>query len=100
MVTLPASWRSITTSPSEDKLKRALLEREAELREAQRITKVGNWKLAGETATWSEELHRIFGHDPALPAPSFSEQVEIFTPESWARLQGCHRKSNKDRNAL
>ena len=73
----------------------ALREREAELREAQRITKVGNWKLAGETVTWSEELHRIFGHDPVLPAPSYSEQKEIITPESWARLQVVIERATK-----
>ena len=68
---------------------------EAELREAQRLTKVGSWKLAGETVTWSEELHRIFGHDPALPAPSYSEQKEIIAPESWARLQVAVERATK-----
>ena len=73
----------------------ALREREVELREAQRLTKVGNWKLIGETVTWSEELHRIFGHDPALPAPSYSEQKEIIAPESWARLQVIVERATK-----
>ena len=86
---------SITTLPSKERAEEALREREAELREAQRISKVGNWKLIGETVTWSEELHRIFGHDPVLPAPSYSEQKEIITPESWARLQVIIEKATK-----
>ena len=68
---------------------------EAELREAQRLAKVGSWELAGEIVTWSEELHHIFGHDPSLPAPPFSEQKEIIAPESWARLQVAIERATK-----
>ena len=95
MVSLPASWRSITTLHEQRQAEETLLEREAELREAQRLTKVGNWKLAGETVTWSEEIYRIFGRDPVLPPPSYSEHPEILTPESWARLQVAIEKATK-----
>ena len=77
------------------RMEEVLRERVAELREAQRLTKVGSWKLAGETVTWSEELHCIFGHDPLLPSPPFSEQKEIITPESWARLQVAVERATK-----
>ena len=61
---------------------------EVELKEAQRLAKVGSWQLLGDTVIWSEEMHRIFGHDPKLPPTPFSEHVKIYTPESWVRLQG------------
>jgi len=64
-----------------------LREREAELREAQRITKVGNWKIENETISWSEEMFHIFGRDPSSPPPSFSERRNLFTPQSWARIR-------------
>ncbi len=35
---------------------------------------------------WSESLYRLFGLDPALPAPSWSEQAAIYTPESYRLL--------------
>jgi PAS domain S-box-containing protein/putative nucleotidyltransferase with HDIG domain len=70
-----------------------LREAELELREAQRIARVGSWDLdaASGDVTWSEELHRIFGRDPALPAPHLSER--ILTPESDARLRPLIREA-------
>jgi PAS domain S-box-containing protein len=67
----------------------AVRQREAELREAQRLAKIGSWKWDIETDTviWSEELYRIAGRDPNLPAVSYQEHRELYTPESWERLQ-------------
>jgi two-component system cell cycle sensor histidine kinase/response regulator CckA len=66
----------------------ALRRGEAELKEAQRVARVGSWTLEARTGqvTWSVELYRMLGLDPSLPAPDYSEQQRIFTPESWARL--------------
>ena len=36
---------------------------------------------------WSEELCRLHGHDPNLPAPSYKEHHSLLTAESWDRLQ-------------
>jgi PAS domain S-box-containing protein len=64
-------------------------QRETELREAQRLAKIGSWKWDLETdkLTWSEELYRIVGRDLNLPAVSYQEHGNLFTPESWERLQ-------------
>ena len=68
----------------------ALRRSEAELREAQRLAKVGSWQWNPETdeVTWSEELYRIAGRDPE-PAVSYEEQSTLFTAESWERLRQC-----------
>src|SRR5262249_1787937 len=57
--------------------------------ETQRLAGVGSWQWDVETATvvWSEELYRIVGRDPGLPALRFDEHPQICTGESWARLQ-------------
>ncbi len=67
----------------------AVRQREAELREAQRLAKIGNWKWDPETdtVTWSEELYRIAGRDPNLPAASYNEHGKLYRAESWERLQ-------------
>lgn len=69
----------------------ALREREAALREAQRLAGIGNWRwdVHRDTSTWSDELYRIFGHDPALPPADFTSVAHYFAPESWQRLSAA-----------
>ena len=38
---------------------------------------------------WSEELYRIAGRDPILPAVSYKEHSQLYTPESWDRLRAA-----------
>ena len=44
---------------------------EEELREAQRLARMGSWwwDPSADTVTWSEGLYRIAGHDPKSPPP-------------------------------
>ncbi|MEI6807970.1 MAG: PAS domain S-box protein [bacterium] len=66
----------------------ALREKDADLREAQRLAKIGSWRLnvATNQVVWSEELYRMYGADPSLPPPLYTESMKLFTPESWERL--------------
>jgi PAS domain S-box-containing protein len=67
----------------------ALHRREEELREAQRLARVGSWWWDPKTDTmsWSEELYRIAGCDPKLPPPRFDDHSRCFyTPTSFAQL--------------
>jgi PAS domain S-box-containing protein len=66
-----------------------LLRKDAELAEAQRLANVGSWcwEPKTDTVNWSEELYRIAGLDPRLPAVSYKEHSKIYTPESWDRLR-------------
>ena len=68
-----------------DQLRLALME----LEEAQRLAGVGSWhwKPDTDTVVWSEELYRIAGRDPSLPAVSYKEHGQLYTRESWDRLQ-------------
>jgi PAS domain S-box-containing protein len=67
----------------------ALQQREKELLEAQRLAHVGSWVWDPETdrITWSEESYRIAGRDTNLPPVNFREQRQLYTSESWERLQ-------------
>lgn len=59
-----------------------------QLRNAQQISKVGSWELDLKTnkVVWTEELYKMYGFDPALPPPLYTEQMKLFTPESWQIL--------------
>jgi PAS domain S-box-containing protein len=67
----------------------ALRQRDTELNEAQRMAQTGSWRWdpRSDVVTWSAELYRMAGYNPDLPAPSFTEHQQFFTPESWERLK-------------
>ena len=69
----------------------SLRRKEMELKEAQRLARVGGWQWdpGTDTVVWSEELYRIAGRDPSLPAVSYQEHVQLYTGESWDRLRGA-----------
>ncbi|WP_341738983.1 PAS domain S-box protein [Microcoleus sp. CAWBG640] len=61
----------------------AIRESQRQLQEAQRLAHVGNWELnvTTGTVTWSEELFRIHGLEPAATAPTREQQVALIHPE-------------------
>ena len=79
---------------AEEELRQAnesLLLSEKDLRESQRIAHVGSWRLdiVSNEVVWSEELYKMYGFDPALPPPPYTEHQKLFTPESWGRLSAA-----------
>lgn len=72
-----------------DKKNRIRMERsEAALRNAQKIAKIGSWELDIQTneVFWTEELYKMYGFDPSVPPPPYTEHMKLFTPESWELL--------------
>src|SRR5436190_1770343 len=67
----------------------SLRTKEMELTEAQRLAGVGSWRWDPDTDTvvWSEELYRLAGRDPSLPAVRYKDHSQLYTPESWERLR-------------
>jgi len=61
---------------------------EQELKKAQQITHIGSWylNLTDNEVYWSEELYKMYGFDPILPVPPYTEHMKLFTPESWELL--------------
>jgi len=66
----------------------ALSERERQLREAQSLAHIGNWMadLATGALTWSDEIYRIFGHEPGEFAPSVAAFAAAVHPDDRALL--------------
>jgi len=59
-----------------------------DLLETQRIAHIGTWRLdlVSQQVSWSDELYKMYGFDPILPPPPFTEHRKLFTPESWEIL--------------
>ena len=66
----------------------------AGLVEAQRLAKMGNWEFDAATGlvTWSEELYRIYGRDPALGVPGNDEIAAMYHPDD---SRSARRRSRK-----
>ncbi|MDD2885063.1 MAG: PAS domain-containing protein [Dechloromonas sp.] len=90
------SFNYLLESLSErDQAKAALLE---SLNDAQRLTQIGSWNWDPRTdrVSWSDEMYRIFGRDPALPPLDFSAVRQVFTPESWTKVAAAIKKTIKE----
>jgi len=86
-----ASNRDITNRKrAEEELASAL----TRLKEAHHLAHIGawDWLIENDTVIWSEELYRIAGMDPSLPAPTYAEHPLHYTPTSWEKLD-CAVKS-------
>ncbi len=70
---------------------KALKKSEYELKRAQQITHIGSFyiDLTTNQVTWTEELYKMYGFDPALPPPLLNESQKLFTPESWKLLSSA-----------
>lgn len=65
----------------------ALRLRESDLARAQAAAHLGSWRwdVKADQVTWSEELYRIFGVDPATFAPSNATVNELIHPDDRAK---------------
>lgn len=68
------------------KLEALAKKREDQLKEAQRLARLGSWlwDVKADTLTWSDELYDIFGIDKQLPPPNYESLSKHYTPETWA----------------
>ena len=75
----------------------ALRESQAQLKEAHRLAHIGVWQwvMETDTVTWTEEIYRIAGLDPMLPAPSFAELHNIYVPEGMDMLREAVERATK-----
>jgi len=101
--------RTIILSIARDITERKLVEKELikakekaeknaiELNKVQEITHVGSWYLDTETneVAWTEELYKMYGFDPTLPPPPYTEHMKLFTPESWEILSTSLAKTRE-----
>jgi PAS domain S-box-containing protein len=68
---------------------------EADLSEAQRVAKIGNWTLdiEGNTVRWSEELYRIFDVDKTAFSGMYESFLTCVHPEDRPMMLEANRQS-------
>lgn len=68
-----------------------LRQNEGRMEEAQRIAHLGSWELNPSTGeiTWSQEMFRMLGRDPAESVPLYAEQIAAYHPEDRKAI-GLH----------
>ncbi|MGV8943548.1 EAL domain-containing protein [Thermomonas sp.] len=77
----------------------ALLESEARLEEAQRISHLGswNWDLVTDALTWSDELCRIYGVEPGHQVASVDDWLSRLHPEDREAVNTSLRQAVEQR---
>jgi PAS domain S-box-containing protein len=82
---------------TEEALKRS----EAELKEAQRLARVGNWswEVQADRLTWSDELYRVFGRSKEVPISKYIELLRLFTQDCAKLLDEAVAKTLEDGTA-
>jgi PAS domain S-box-containing protein len=79
-------------------LEEMVQERTAELRQAQRIGHMGNWtlNLASGGLTWSDEIFRIFGHQPGAFSPTLERFMSSVHPADVASVKQAIQEACAD----
>lgn len=89
----------LTSDASGDREAHRLLEaRERELRETQRIARVGSWNrdLRTGTTEWSDQTFRLHGLDPGGPMPQPEDSTQFYDPASAAALLAAYGRLRQD----
>ncbi len=98
-----ARTRELALSLAEkERLTASLAERERQLEEAQRIAHVGSWEwdVAADRLTWSAEMFRICGVEPARFASTYDAFLACVHPDDRASASATIRRSVETRTAL
>jgi len=110
--TLAGTWAAIAGTEEtvlsllditrQKKVEKALRDSRAALALAQRISHVGNWEwdVVEDRLTWSEEMFRIYGVDPADFSPSYDALLQAVHPQDREEMIVAVNAALYDRKPL
>ncbi|HWG91233.1 MAG TPA: PAS domain-containing protein [Candidatus Thermoplasmatota archaeon] len=77
-------------------------EADRQLQEASRLARLGRWEwnLLSNTLTWSDELYRLYGVDPATFTPTFEAFMALIPSEDRARLKAAVDRALAERSSF
>lgn len=75
----------------------ALIERERQLHESQSLAHLGSWQanLISGKLTWTDEIYRIFGHEPGSFEPSVQAFHAAVHPDDLEKVHESERRAEK-----
>ncbi len=75
----------------------ALAESERQLREAQALARIGNWTadMVSGKLTWSDEIYRIFGHEPGSFAPNIEAFQAAVHPDDRTQVRESEKQAEQ-----
>jgi len=73
----------------------ALRDLQARVDNAQQLAHMGDydWEIATDTNRWSDQLFRIYGHEPQAFAPNYERFLSMIHPDDQERIRAIHQKS-------
>jgi PAS domain S-box-containing protein len=73
----------------------ALRDLQARVDNAQQLAHMGDydWEISTDTNTWSDQLFRIYGHEPRAFNPSYERFLSFIHPEDRERIQAIHQQA-------
>jgi PAS domain S-box-containing protein len=73
----------------------ALRDLQARVDNAQELAHMGDydWEIATDTNRWSDQLFRIYGHEPQSFAPDYDRFLSMIHPDDQDRVREIHRQA-------
>ena len=73
----------------------ALRDLQARVDNAQQLAHMGDydWEIATDTNTWSDQLFRIYGHEPGAFSPTYQQFLSMVHPDDQERIEGIHQQA-------
>jgi PAS domain S-box-containing protein len=73
----------------------ALRELQTRIDNAQQLAHMGDydWEIATDTNTWSDQLFRIYGHEPQSFMPSYEQFLSMIHPDDQERIKAIHQQA-------
>jgi PAS domain S-box-containing protein/putative nucleotidyltransferase with HDIG domain len=78
-----------------ERVEEALRESERELKEAQRLGRIGHWQfdVKAQRLRWSDMVFAIYKRDPKRGPPTVEEEAAYYSSQDAKRLRDCARRA-------
>jgi PAS domain S-box-containing protein len=73
----------------------ALRDLQARVDNAQQLANMGDydWEIATDTNRWSDQLFRIYGHEPQSFSPNYDRFLSMIHPDDQERIKAIHQSA-------